>query len=52
LDWVFSEEQGVKELVALAVQISLLLIVLSIGLQARWSDLTCAFKYPRRRAAS
>jgi len=37
-----------KELVALAIQISLLLIVLSIGLQARWSDLAYAFKYPRR----
>lgn len=37
-----------KELVALAVQISLHLIVLSIGLQARWSDLTYAFKHPRR----
>jgi len=38
----------VKELVALAVQISLLLTVLSLGLRARWSDLTYAFKYPRR----
>ena len=37
-----------KELVALAVQISLLLIVLSIGLQARWGDLTYAFKHPRQ----
>jgi len=38
----------VKELVALGVQISLLLIVLSIGLQARWSDLTYAFRHPRQ----
>lgn len=37
-----------KELVALAVQISLLLIVLSIGLQARWGDLTYAFQHPRQ----
>jgi BASS family bile acid:Na+ symporter len=37
-----------KELVALAVQISLLLIVLSIGLQARWGDLTYALKHPRQ----
>jgi BASS family bile acid:Na+ symporter len=38
----------VKELVALGVQISLLLIVVSIGLQARWSDLTYAFRHPRQ----
>lgn len=37
-----------KELVALAVQISLLLIVLSIGLQARWGDVTYAFRHPRQ----
>jgi len=37
-----------KELVALAVQISLLLIVLSLGLRSRWSDLTYAFKHPRQ----
>lgn len=37
-----------KDLVALGVQISLLLIVLSIGLQARWGDVTYAFRHPRQ----
>jgi len=38
----------VKELVALTVQVSLLLIVLSLGLRARWSDLTYASRHPRQ----
>ena len=36
-----------KQLVPLFVQISLLLIVMSIGLRARWSDITYVLKQPR-----